>query len=177
MKTLRAQKVDRKRKILTPLLCELTASLFLSLSLLQCGAGLQAAGGQAAAAHEETLPHGRNPLPPFDLPRGGLHLHPQTQVQIRLQEACSLETLVLMKPQDWLFHQSTGLTCRPACLGSPSVFCLVTAATWLVLMDGEFSHWIPFWEVTGCVMGHEWIPWKMSKNVTLTKNGFRVILN
>lgn len=71
--------------------------MFLSLSVVQCGAGLQAAGGQAAAADEEAVPRGGRPLLLSALPPGGLHLHPQTQVQSRLQEARALETLVPVK--------------------------------------------------------------------------------
>lgn len=69
----------------------------LSLSLSQCGIGLQAAGGQTAASNEEALPHRGHVLPPPALPPGGLHLHAETQVQSRLQEARSLETLVLVR--------------------------------------------------------------------------------
>lgn len=61
---------------------------------LQCGTGLQAAGGQAAAADEEALPRRQPPPAAAALPPGGLHFHPQAQVQSRVQEACSLETLV-----------------------------------------------------------------------------------
>lgn len=75
-----------------------------SLSVVQCGAGLQAAGGQAAAADEEAVPRGGRPLLLSALPPGGLHLHPQTQVQSRLQEARALETLV---PVKWHQQQPT----------------------------------------------------------------------
>ena len=61
---------------------------------LQCGAGLQTAGGQAAASNEEAVPARGVWFPPAALPPGGLHLHAQTQVQSRLQEAPALETLV-----------------------------------------------------------------------------------
>lgn len=61
---------------------------------MQRRVGLQAAGGQAAAADEEAVPYRGQSLPPAALPTGGLHLHPQTQVQRGLQEARALETLV-----------------------------------------------------------------------------------
>lgn len=67
------------------------------LFVLQCGAGLQTAGGQAAASHEEAVPHRGAAVPASALPPGGLHLDPQTQVQNRVQEARTLETLVPMR--------------------------------------------------------------------------------
>lgn len=76
---------------------------WLCVSLLQCGAGLQAAGGQAAAADEETVPYRGRPLSPAALPPGGFHLHPKTQVQSWLQEARALETLVPVIAQDHPF--------------------------------------------------------------------------
>lgn len=74
---------------------------------LQCGARLQAAGGQAAAANEEALPYGGRPLRPLVFPPGGLHLHPETQVQTWLQEARSLETLVSVKKHRTVSSSST----------------------------------------------------------------------
>lgn len=133
---------------------------------LQCGARLQAAGGQAAATNEEALPYRRHPLRPPVLSPGGLHLHPKTQVQTWLQEACSLETLVSVKTQDCLLFFCTGLI-RPSCcqvlahhfLGF--VFFQVTSVRLFVdpviSSNGELHHWIlnPFPEMTGCVMGHK----------------------
>lgn len=69
-------------------------------ALMQCRVGLQAAGGQATATDEEAVPHRGQPLPPAALPAGGLHLHPQTQVQRGLEEACALETLVPVERRD-----------------------------------------------------------------------------
>lgn len=67
--------------------------------------GLQTAGGQAAAADEEAMPYRGQSLPPAALPTGGLHLHPQTQVQRGLQEARTLETVVPVKTKG--FSSST----------------------------------------------------------------------
>lgn len=67
---------------------------------MQRRVGLQAAGGQAAATDEEALPYRGQSLSPAALPTGGLHLHPQTQVQRGLQEACALETLVPVERRD-----------------------------------------------------------------------------
>lgn len=91
------------------------------VSVLQCGAGLQAAGGQAAAADDEALPYAGRPLRLPALPPGGLHLHPETQVQSRLQEARSLETLVPVRTQTRLLAHSrcTGFTRPP---GRPELF-------------------------------------------------------
>lgn len=69
-------------------------------ALMQRRVGLQAAGGQAAATDEEAVPHRGQPLAPAALPTGGLHLHPQTQVQRGLQEACPLETVVPVERRD-----------------------------------------------------------------------------
>lgn len=69
----------------------------LCASLTQCGVGLQAAGGQAAAVDEEAMPYRGEPLPPAALSPGALHLHSKTQVQSRVQKACALETLVPVK--------------------------------------------------------------------------------
>lgn len=127
----------------------------------QCGAGLQAAGGQAAATDEEALSHRGNPLPGPALLPGGLLLHAQTQVQSRLQEACSLETLVPLK--------NTG-----AAISSPLqdlCICLIVNIWLFICSRLAFSHisvafyrlsatdsWIlPPSEVTGYLM---WIAWK-----------------
>lgn len=67
---------------------------------MQRRVGLQAAGGQAAATDEEALPYRGQSPPPAALPTGGLHLHPQTQVQRGLQEACTLETVVPVERRD-----------------------------------------------------------------------------
>lgn len=67
---------------------------------MQRRVGFQAAGGQAAATDEEALPYRGQSLPPAALPTGGLHLHPQTQVQRGLQEARALETLVPVERRD-----------------------------------------------------------------------------
>lgn len=64
------------------------------LLVLQCRAGLQAAGGQATAPDEETLPHGQPTMPRSALPQRGLHIHAEAQDQDRVQKARSLETLV-----------------------------------------------------------------------------------
>lgn len=69
-------------------------------ALMQRRVGLQAAGGQAAATDEEAVPYRGQPLAPAALPTGGLHLHPQTQVQRGLQEACTLETVVPVERRD-----------------------------------------------------------------------------
>lgn len=67
---------------------------------MQRRVGLQAAGGQAAATDEEAVPYRGQPLAPAALPTGGLHLHPQTQVQRGLQEARTLETVVPVERRD-----------------------------------------------------------------------------
>lgn len=61
---------------------------------LQCGAGLQAAGGQATALDDETLPPGQPTMPCSALLQRSVHIHTEAQVQDRVQKACSLETLV-----------------------------------------------------------------------------------
>lgn len=70
------------------------AKCCISASVPQRGAGLQAAGGQAAAPDEETVPHGRPAVSCSALLQRGVHHHPQTQVKDRVQKARSLETLV-----------------------------------------------------------------------------------
>lgn len=131
----------------------------LSVSLLQCGAGLQAAGGQAAAADEEAVPYGGRPLRPAALPPGGLHLHPKTQVQSWLQEARSLETLVPVKTQDHLLlhHRCTGFT-RSS--GHSYFFWVIHRLPFYhiyLAFCRPGNHWIlnPISEMTGCVMGHK----------------------
>ena len=73
----------------------LTASVLLFLcDLVQCGAGLQATGGETSAPDEEAVPPGQPSVPDPALPPRGLHLHPQAQDQGGVQETRSLETLV-----------------------------------------------------------------------------------
>lgn len=112
-----------------------------SVSLLQCWTGLQAAGGQVAAADEEAVPYWGGPLRSAALPPGGLHLHPQTQVKSWLQEARSLETLVPVKTQDHLplRYRCTGFT-RPYFSGLFIGFCFIIS-TWLLVDLKTMGYW------------------------------------
>lgn len=137
-------------------------------SLTQCGAGLQAAGGQAAAVDEEAMPYRGEPLPPAALSPGALHLHSKTQVQSRVQKACSLETLVPVKRH----NRNRPL---PAMHRIDATITFSILFSWLTHCHLLYRN---YW--TFCSPGYlfpfqkmqEWIPWKI-QNFMLAKNGFR----
>lgn len=98
---------------------------FLVLFSRQCGAGLQAAGGQAAAVDEAPVSHRGVPPPGSALhPGHGLLLHPQAQVQTRVQEARALETLVPLTVRGPTTQRPTPLsaTLPDLCICVSSIF-------------------------------------------------------
>lgn len=151
----------------------LTFWLCVSVSLLQCGAGLQAAGGQAAAADDEALPYAGRPLRLPALPPGGLHLHPKTQVQSWLQEARSLETLVPVKTRNRQPHPPLMHRIYASVWPSKFVFVYPSSSvflqTWCRMESATAGYWeSPVRDDRICNGTRVRIPWKIL-NVMLTK--------
>lgn len=62
--------------------------------MLQRRAGLQATGGETAAPDEKTLSPRQPAMSSSALLQRSVHNHPKAQVQVRVQKARSMETLV-----------------------------------------------------------------------------------
>lgn len=97
---------------------------------MQRRVGLQAAGGQAAATDEEAVPYRGQPLAPAALPTGGLHLHPQTQVQRGLQEARTLETVVPVRKKGF----------SSSCTATGAQYFCARLALHVFLVDSSSAH-------------------------------------